>query len=58
MKPFADTFEDYAKAVADVGYPCVVKPVMSSSGKGQSLLRSDADLQKALEVLQKRMASR
>ena len=34
-----------AKAVADVGYPCVVKPVMSSSGKGQSLLRSDADLQ-------------
>lgn len=44
---FADTFEDYAAAVADVGYPCVVKPVMSSSGKGQSLLRSDADLQDA-----------
>nr|WP_314483473.1 formate-dependent phosphoribosylglycinamide formyltransferase [uncultured Pseudomonas sp.] len=44
---FADTFEDYAAAVADVGYPCVVKPVMSSSGKGQSLLRSDADLQGA-----------
>ncbi|MBK5004017.1 formate-dependent phosphoribosylglycinamide formyltransferase [Pseudomonas sp. S32] len=42
---FADTFEAYAHAVADVGYPCVVKPVMSSSGKGQSLLRSDADLQ-------------
>ncbi|MBK4991794.1 MULTISPECIES: formate-dependent phosphoribosylglycinamide formyltransferase [Pseudomonas] len=42
---FADTFEAYAEAVADVGYPCVVKPVMSSSGKGQSLLRSDADLQ-------------
>lgn len=44
---FADTYEDYALAVADVGYPCVVKPVMSSSGKGQSLLRSDADLQSA-----------
>ncbi|WP_028695269.1 formate-dependent phosphoribosylglycinamide formyltransferase [Pseudomonas cremoricolorata] len=44
---FADTYEDYAKGVADVGYPCVVKPVMSSSGKGQSLLRSDADLQSA-----------
>ncbi len=44
---FADTYEDYAEAVADVGYPCVVKPVMSSSGKGQSLLRSDADLQSA-----------
>ncbi|MBF8675673.1 formate-dependent phosphoribosylglycinamide formyltransferase [Pseudomonas fulva] len=44
---FADTYDDYAVAVADVGYPCVVKPVMSSSGKGQSLLRSDADLQSA-----------
>lgn len=44
---FADTYEDYAVAVADVGYPCVVKPVMSSSGKGQSLLRNDADLQSA-----------
>lgn len=44
---FADTYEDYAAAVADVGYPCVVKPVMSSSGKGQSLLRSDADLQQS-----------
>ncbi|WP_459206545.1 formate-dependent phosphoribosylglycinamide formyltransferase [Pseudomonas sp. MLB6B] len=44
---FADTYEDYAKGVADVGYPCVVKPVMSSSGKGQSLLRSDANLQSA-----------
>ncbi|MFS0828350.1 formate-dependent phosphoribosylglycinamide formyltransferase [Pseudomonas phoenicis] len=44
---FADTYEDYAKGVADVGYPCVVKPVMSSSGKGQSLLRSDAELQSA-----------
>ena len=49
---FADTFEDYAKAVADVGYPCVVKPVMSSSGKGQSLLRSDADLQKSWDYAQ------
>ncbi|HDS1681391.1 TPA: formate-dependent phosphoribosylglycinamide formyltransferase [Pseudomonas putida] len=49
---FADTYEDYAKAVADVGYPCVVKPVMSSSGKGQSLLRSDADLQKSWEYAQ------
>ncbi|MFP3500314.1 ATP-grasp domain-containing protein, partial [Pseudomonas sp. SIMBA_059] len=38
--------------VADVGYPCVVKPVMSSSGKGQSLLRSDADLQKSWDYAQ------
>ena len=49
---FADTFEDYAKAVADLGYPCVVKPVMSSSGKGQSLLRSEADLHKAWDYAQ------
>ena len=49
---FADTYEDYAKAVADVGYPCVVKPVMSSSGKGQSLLRSDADLRKSWDYAQ------
>ncbi|MBK4997621.1 formate-dependent phosphoribosylglycinamide formyltransferase [Pseudomonas sp. S37] len=49
---FADTYEDFAKGVADVGYPCVVKPVMSSSGKGQSLLRSDADLQKAWDYAQ------
>jgi phosphoribosylglycinamide formyltransferase 2 len=42
---FADTYDDFAAAVAAMGYPCIVKPVMSSSGKGQSLLRSDADLQ-------------
>ncbi|MFP3656676.1 ATP-grasp domain-containing protein, partial [Burkholderia sp. SIMBA_052] len=33
--------------IAKVGYPCVVKPVMSSSGKGQSVLRSDADVEPA-----------
>ncbi len=49
---FADSFEAYAAAVAQLGYPCVVKPIMSSSGKGQSLLRSDADLQKAWDYAQ------
>ncbi|PKM28635.1 MAG: phosphoribosylglycinamide formyltransferase 2 [Gammaproteobacteria bacterium HGW-Gammaproteobacteria-12] len=44
---FSDTFEDYTAAVKSVGYPCVVKPIMSSSGKGQSVLKSDADLQRA-----------
>ncbi|WEL87419.1 formate-dependent phosphoribosylglycinamide formyltransferase [Pseudomonas sp. CBSPCBW29] len=48
---FADTFEDYSKAV-DLGFPCVVKPVMSSSGKGQSLLRSADDVQKAWDYAQ------
>ncbi len=36
---FADTEADYARAVAEIGLPCVIKPVMSSSGKGQSVLR-------------------
>ncbi|CAM3855220.1 formate-dependent phosphoribosylglycinamide formyltransferase [Ectopseudomonas alcaliphila] len=49
---FSDTFEDYATAVKSVGYPCVVKPIMSSSGKGQSVLKSDADLQRAWDYAQ------
>ncbi len=44
---FCDTYEELQEAVKTVGYPCVIKPVMSSSGKGQSTLRSDDDLQKA-----------
>lgn len=49
---FADSFEDYAAAVAALGFPCVVKPIMSSSGKGQSLLRSEADVRKAWDYAQ------
>ncbi|PPS29593.1 phosphoribosylglycinamide formyltransferase 2 [Pseudomonas amygdali pv. morsprunorum] len=49
---FADTFEAYSKAVEDLGFPCVVKPVMSSSGKGQSLLKSADDVQKAWDYAQ------
>jgi phosphoribosylglycinamide formyltransferase 2 len=41
---FADDHTSYLAAVAAIGYPCVVKPIMSSSGKGQSVLKSDADL--------------
>ncbi len=44
---FVDTLEDYRKAVAAVGLPCVVKPVMSSSGHGQSLVRGEADIDPA-----------
>jgi len=44
---FADDAEQFRAAVADIGFPCVVKPVMSSSGKGQSLVREAADLDKA-----------
>ena len=49
---FAASFEDYAAAVAALGFPCVVKPIMSSSGKGQSLLRGEADVRKAWDYAQ------
>ena len=45
---FADSLAELQTAIDDViGFPCVVKPVMSSSGKGQSLLKTPADVQKA-----------
>jgi phosphoribosylglycinamide formyltransferase 2 len=49
---FVDTREDYRTAVAALGLPCVVKPVMSSSGHGQSLVRSDADIDAAWDHAQ------
>ncbi len=49
---FVDTREQYLEAVAAIGLPCVVKPVMSSSGKGQSTVRSDADVDRAWDVAQ------
>lgn len=44
---YATTAEELQKAVAEVGIPCVVKPLMSSSGKGQSTIKSDSDIEKA-----------
>ncbi|MBY6196787.1 formate-dependent phosphoribosylglycinamide formyltransferase [Vibrio hangzhouensis] len=44
---FADNYDDFKAAVAHVGVPCVVKPVMSSSGKGQSVIKTEADIDKA-----------
>ncbi|MDE2599859.1 MAG: formate-dependent phosphoribosylglycinamide formyltransferase [Rhodocyclaceae bacterium] len=46
---FADSQSELAAGADAVGYPCVVKPVMSSSGKGQSVLRSAADVARAWE---------
>ncbi|HEX6846984.1 MAG TPA: formate-dependent phosphoribosylglycinamide formyltransferase [Chitinophagaceae bacterium] len=43
---YATTFEEFTNAVHKIGLPCVVKPLMSSSGKGQSVLKNDADQQK------------
>ncbi|MEK7737057.1 MAG: formate-dependent phosphoribosylglycinamide formyltransferase, partial [Pseudomonadota bacterium] len=44
---FADTLAELQAAIETIGYPCVVKPVMSSSGKGQSLLKTPLDVAKA-----------
>lgn len=44
---FASSFDEFTAAVDKIGFPCVVKPVMSSSGKGQSTLRSPEDVQAA-----------
>jgi len=49
---FVDTIEQYRAAVGEVGLPCVVKPVMSSSGHGQSLVRSEGDIDAAWEYAQ------
>lgn len=43
---YATTFETFTEAVNKIGLPCVVKPLMSSSGKGQSVLKENADAQK------------
>lgn len=44
---YATSGEELQKAVAEVGMPCVVKPLMSSSGKGQSTIKTEADIEKA-----------
>jgi phosphoribosylglycinamide formyltransferase 2 len=49
---FADNERDYEAAVAAIGLPCVVKPVMSSSGKGQSLVRTQEDVARAWQYAQ------
>ncbi len=49
---FVDTEAEYRHAIAAVGLPCVVKPVMSSSGKGQSTVRGEADIAPAWEYAQ------
>ena len=44
---YATSAENLKKAVQEIGMPCVVKPLMSSSGKGQSTIKTDADIEKA-----------
>ncbi len=49
---FADSEEGFRAAVTDIGLPCIVKPVMSSSGKGQSFIRSADQLSEAWRYAQ------
>jgi phosphoribosylglycinamide formyltransferase 2 len=44
---YATSAEELRKGVTEVGMPCVVKPLMSSSGKGQSTIKSEGDIEKA-----------
>ncbi|MFL5752475.1 MAG: formate-dependent phosphoribosylglycinamide formyltransferase [Bacteroidia bacterium] len=44
---YAATLKDFTKAIHRIGIPCVVKPLMSSSGKGQSIVRSQSDIEKS-----------
>lgn len=44
---YATTLEEFKKAVTIIGIPCVVKPLMSSSGKGQSLVKTEADVERS-----------
>lgn len=44
---FAETMDEFDKAVKRIGIPCVIKPIMSSSGKGQSVVKSEDDIENA-----------
>jgi phosphoribosylglycinamide formyltransferase 2 len=49
---YANSFEELVAAVKTVGIPCVVKPLMSSSGKGQSVIKTEASIQTAWDYAQ------
>ncbi|WP_415892284.1 formate-dependent phosphoribosylglycinamide formyltransferase [Neptuniibacter sp. PT8_73] len=49
---FAETYEEYKDAITNVGIPCVVKPIMSSSGKGQSTIKSEDEVEAAWQYAQ------
>ena len=49
---FADTLENFTLAIERIGMPCVIKPIMSSSGKGQSVVRTPEDIKPAWQYAQ------
>ncbi|TMO67464.1 phosphoribosylglycinamide formyltransferase 2 [Pseudoalteromonas aurantia] len=49
---FVDTFDGFQRAIETIGFPCVVKPIMSSSGKGQSVVKHAQDIAQAWQYAQ------
>ena len=49
---FASDYEEFKAAVAEIGIPCVVKPIMSSSGHGQSVIKKEADIENSWKIAQ------
>lgn len=49
---FASSKEEFESAVAEIGIPCVVKPIMSSSGHGQSVIKTAADIDRSWKIAQ------
>ena len=49
---FASTYEEFVDAVNTIGIPCVVKPIMSSSGHGQSVIKKTEDIERAWKIAQ------
>ena len=49
---FADTLEDFIEASHKIGFPCIAKPIMSSSGKGQSFIKNESELTAAWQYAQ------
>lgn len=49
---FASTYEEFKEAVQAIGIPCVIKPIMSSSGHGQSVIKEEADIDNSWQIAQ------
>lgn len=49
---FASDYEEFVEAVKEIGIPCVVKPIMSSSGHGQSVIKTEDDIERSWRIAQ------
>ena len=47
---FASNYEEFVNGIKEIGLPCVIKPVMSSSGKGQSIVKTEDQIEKAWKI--------